>query len=429
MSNEGKNSVDNSELIEYLKIRKEAQTEIEIKNIMTKIYKSIATNSKLFYAFSSSTTPEINEEGVEKFATNSVIKLALVYSERAEPYLPVYTTLEESKNRGTIEQYPYTKAVNFEEFAEMILDEGKKIEGLVINPFSDNLFLNKAKIQHLLKIKNENNLKAEISEVSVSNTKNNETKTIDSKLEVPNQPTSKIVGKASISAISGTYTKNSSQKKKGILVNEYDLRILEYNVLPSRVIKLSINFAKENPAIMALWIFDKRYYLPNDNTQYLGQLIVVEDNLESEEEKEKLYTSLKDIILPQSNANEVFVESIDKQKKDFVRKNVLIPFYQKANVFGEYIKIVADTKVEKLNNVVTEISKISIEKEEEPQNMIGWESIEAEFFRLYPTQMNPKHYGVLIKRKFGGPDPLDGISVYDAGAYWHFVTFGLSELY
>ena len=43
--------------------------------------------------------------------------------------------------------------------------------------------------------------------------------------------------------------------------------------------------------------------------------------------------------------------------------------------------------------------------------------------------MNPKHYGVLIKRKFGGPDPLEGISVYDAGGYWHFVTFGLSELY
>jgi hypothetical protein len=156
----------------------------------------------------------------------------------------------------------------------------------------------------------------------------------------------------------------------------------------------------------------------------------VEDTLENEAEKEKLYTSLKDIILPQSNANEVFVESIDKQKKDFVRKNVIIPFYQKANVFGEYKKIqskVVDSKGSV--NLVNEIPQNTTHKEDEPQDMIGWESIEAEFFRLYPTQMNPKHYGVLIKRKFGGPDPLDGISVYDAGGYWHFVTFGLSELY
>lgn len=31
--------------------------------------------------------------------------------------------------------------------------------------------------------------------------------------------------------------------------------------------------------------------------------------------------------------------------------------------------------------------------------------------------------------RLGGKDPLDGISVYDGGDYWHFVTYGLSELY
>lgn len=31
--------------------------------------------------------------------------------------------------------------------------------------------------------------------------------------------------------------------------------------------------------------------------------------------------------------------------------------------------------------------------------------------------------------RFGGPDPLDGISIYDGGDYWHFVTYGFSELY
>ena len=59
----------------------------------------------------------------------------------------------------------------------------------------------------------------------------------------------------------------------------------------------------------------------------------------------------------------------------------------------------------------------------------GWDAIEDAEKRIYPNQDNPKHYATLIKWKFGGPDPLDGISVYDAEDYWHFVTYGLSELY
>lgn len=59
----------------------------------------------------------------------------------------------------------------------------------------------------------------------------------------------------------------------------------------------------------------------------------------------------------------------------------------------------------------------------------GWLNIENEFLRVYPGQTKPKHYGTLVKWRLGGNDPLDGISIYDGGDYWHFVTFGLSELY
>ena len=60
---------------------------------------------------------------------------------------------------------------------------------------------------------------------------------------------------------------------------------------------------------------------------------------------------------------------------------------------------------------------------------VGWEAIEKEFERVYPGQTNPKHYGTIIKWIMGGNDPLDGISVYDGGDYWHFVSFGLTEIY
>lgn len=62
-------------------------------------------------------------------------------------------------------------------------------------------------------------------------------------------------------------------------------------------------------------------------------------------------------------------------------------------------------------------------------NVSGWDAIEQEFLRIYPGQNNPKHYGTLIKWRFGGNDPLDGISIYDGGDYWHFVSYGLTELY
>ena len=66
---------------------------------------------------------------------------------------------------------------------------------------------------------------------------------------------------------------------------------------------------------------------------------------------------------------------------------------------------------------------------EEQVNLDGWNAIEDAFEAVYPGQDDPRHYGTLISWRFGGNDPLDGISIYDGGDYWHFVTFGLSELY
>ena len=60
---------------------------------------------------------------------------------------------------------------------------------------------------------------------------------------------------------------------------------------------------------------------------------------------------------------------------------------------------------------------------------IGWDAITAECERVYHGQTDPMHFGTLISWRLGGDSPLDGISVYDDGDNWHFVTYGLSELY
>lgn len=75
------------------------------------------------------------------------------------------------------------------------------------------------------------------------------------------------------------------------------------------------------------------------------------------------------------------------------------------------------------------LKKNKNEKKEEEINTSGWDAIDELCRKVYPDQLNPKHYAPLFKYRFGGNDPLDGISVYDAKDYWHFITYGLTELY
>lgn len=67
--------------------------------------------------------------------------------------------------------------------------------------------------------------------------------------------------------------------------------------------------------------------------------------------------------------------------------------------------------------------------QEEEIKAYGWDAITEAFQQRYPEQSDPIHYGTLISWQLGGNDPLQGISAYDAGEYYHFVSYGLSDLY
>lgn len=69
--------------------------------------------------------------------------------------------------------------------------------------------------------------------------------------------------------------------------------------------------------------------------------------------------------------------------------------------------------------------------EEDHEWAPGWDTIEAEFKRLYPGQV-PAHFGTSFESRamFGGDEYLDGFSVYKSpNGYLHLVTFGMTELY
>lgn len=64
---------------------------------------------------------------------------------------------------------------------------------------------------------------------------------------------------------------------------------------------------------------------------------------------------------------------------------------------------------------------------------LGWDAIEAAFAELYPgqTAKHWAHNGVMRMDDLRNPpeNPFDGVSIYDAGSFWHYVSFGLSDLY
>lgn len=58
----------------------------------------------------------------------------------------------------------------------------------------------------------------------------------------------------------------------------------------------------------------------------------------------------------------------------------------------------------------------------------GWDAITARLAEFYPD-VEPQHFGTIIKYSLGGPDPIDGMSFYPRSDHWHIVTYGMSELY
>lgn len=62
---------------------------------------------------------------------------------------------------------------------------------------------------------------------------------------------------------------------------------------------------------------------------------------------------------------------------------------------------------------------------------VGWDCIDRALEKIYGNQ-EPRHYGSIIKHFMGGPDPLDGSSIYDVEFpiyHRHIVSYGMSELY
>jgi hypothetical protein len=62
----------------------------------------------------------------------------------------------------------------------------------------------------------------------------------------------------------------------------------------------------------------------------------------------------------------------------------------------------------------------------------GWSAIDERVLAVYPNQ-EPQHWAATPHASLGGPDPLDGISIYTSHEggpkHLHFLSYGFSNLY
>jgi hypothetical protein len=70
---------------------------------------------------------------------------------------------------------------------------------------------------------------------------------------------------------------------------------------------------------------------------------------------------------------------------------------------------------------------------DQPAQAPGWDAIEKAFGAMYPGKP-PKwweHQGVHAMHDLKNPpeNPLEAVAFYDAGSFWHFVSFGLSDVF
>ncbi|BDS13141.1 suppressor of fused domain protein [Aureispira anguillae] len=65
------------------------------------------------------------------------------------------------------------------------------------------------------------------------------------------------------------------------------------------------------------------------------------------------------------------------------------------------------------------------------EESVGWFYLDQQLATVYEGE-EPRHYAAKVPYVTGGPDPLDGISIYTSQeqmTHFHLVSYGMSELY
>ena len=141
--------LENPKLKELFAQRRQSQSAVQTKRIMESLMEEITTNAYFLSLVEFSKQPEKTEQGQVKLAQGTTLSFPMLTTQDGRQFYPVFIDWEEfGKWEAMKYRKPQTMIMNFDDYAAMIIDKGRG-SGIVINPFSDNLLLDRGMMTHL----------------------------------------------------------------------------------------------------------------------------------------------------------------------------------------------------------------------------------------------------------------------------------------
>lgn len=137
--------LENPRLKALFAARRGAQSREEMAGIMEELAAEIVENSHFLSVVQFSQEPEPTEKGQAVFRKDSQMSFPMLAARDGKAFYPAFIDWEELSRWEGLEAFlkgepPRTLILSFDDYAAMILSSGGA-DGLAINPFSDNLII------------------------------------------------------------------------------------------------------------------------------------------------------------------------------------------------------------------------------------------------------------------------------------------------
>lgn len=138
--------VRNDELVESIKNAKQDASQENTVKMLNQVVRA-----KLLAPISLDKAPVMEgEDGQVVLEKDTTVSFELIKAQNGDLYYPVFTGGEELRKCST-EKNQHSMIVNFEDLANIILNQGKAVRGFVINPMGQNICFTSEMIEGMIK--------------------------------------------------------------------------------------------------------------------------------------------------------------------------------------------------------------------------------------------------------------------------------------
>lgn len=117
-------------------------------NQLNLVLEEIALRAHFLSVVVFSEMPESNGDGTAVFKKNSTIQIHTLTTQDNKIYYPCFTDWNELSKSKPVYQSPTILVMSFDDYYSLI-QRDSNLDGIVINPFGDNLLLNRKMIDHM----------------------------------------------------------------------------------------------------------------------------------------------------------------------------------------------------------------------------------------------------------------------------------------